>query len=93
MTHPGTMEDCLLTWDSDLTERTVFDSVTTILMTSSSPIVRKGGKGKAGFPRRVLRRLTSCQKCKRLLTSSCWLPTSDSDWEREDNGLVETEFD
>lgn len=48
MTH---LEDLLLTWDSGLTERTVFDSVTTILMTSSSPSVREGGeKDKPGFP-------------------------------------------
>lgn len=40
MTH---LEDLLLTWDSGLTEKTVFDSVTTILMTSSSPGVREGG--------------------------------------------------
>lgn len=48
MTH---LEDLLHTWDSGLTERTVFDSVTTILMTSSSPSVREGGgKDKPGFP-------------------------------------------
>lgn len=51
----------------------------------------RGEKEKQGFPKKVLRRLTSCQECRRLLTSSCWLPTSDSDWAREDNGLVSSE--
>lgn len=41
------------------------------------------GKRKT-FPSRTLRRLTSCQKRRRMLTSSCWLLTGSFDWSWED---------
>lgn len=78
----------MLTWDSESTKRALFDSVAAILMTSSSPFVREGEKEKKGrrktFPRRPLRRLTSCQESRGMLTSSCWLLTDDFGWSRGD---------
>lgn len=79
-------EYLLPTWDWELTKKGLFGRMAAILMTSLSLLVTGGKKEKNGrrkmFPSRPLRRLTSCQERRGILTSSCWLLTITCDWSR-----------